>query len=104
MTSYPAEDDRHPLSTVGITNEQIHPMVGYRADLHKTKPDALRYKLKALTGWTRRPCMSGPGFEYYKGSLVIPEFKIAWKTDHRNLERLAVHPDAEPYVKDEDFE
>lgn len=102
MTAFAGQADVRSLEsqTEGTTNEQIYPSVAYR--VHKTKSDALKYEPKALAGWTRRKCLSGPGFEDFKDGKVMPEYKIALNTEHDNVERSVVHKDAYPYPKELD--
>jgi hypothetical protein len=89
------------LTSLGPTNEYIHPVVAYR--IKKSASAGTLYAPESLKGWIRNPCKTGKGFEYVKDDLVLPEYKISKPEDGEvNLERLAVDGDAVEWLEELD--
>ncbi|KAH8677362.1 hypothetical protein BX600DRAFT_531243 [Xylariales sp. PMI_506] len=68
--------------TLGATNEQIHPSVKYRMDQLGSK-----YKPAALKNFTREERKGSDGtvsYEWVKGSIRIPEYKIGPQMQESN--------------------
>ncbi|KAK6349348.1 hypothetical protein TWF730_010096 [Orbilia blumenaviensis] len=83
-----------------LTNEEVHPTVGYRLKALGDKYRPLDNKV------SRNPTKDGQGWEYVINGIVLPEYKISPPPDNVygnwSYERLVITQDAKQYVKEVD--
>lgn len=94
---------------LGETFERIHPVVGFRVEKTKSRPNSEQYRPIWLTGDNYERRKNGGKYEYrlrYPGSSedeMLPEWEIS--ADVNSYERLAIQGDAAyDYVDTLDFE